>query len=56
MILKQIPLFSPTPPSLEKIFHPHPYYQIWGSQSPPLLLYKGVGSNYERLLQIINFV
>ena len=34
---KQSP-FSPTPPFLEKIFHPHPYCQIRGSQ---YLLYKG---------------
>ena len=29
-----IPPFSPTLPFLEKIFHPHPYCQIRGSQSP----------------------
>ena len=28
--------FSPTPPFLGKVFHPHPYCQIRGSQSPPL--------------------
>ena len=28
-----IPLFGPTLPFLEKIFHPHPYCQIKGSQS-----------------------
>ena len=37
--------FSPTPPFLEKIFYPHVYCQIRGSQSPSL--YKGlVSSNY----------
>ena len=31
-------IFHSTPPFLEKIFHPHPYCQIRGCQSP---LYKG---------------
>ena len=39
--------FRSTPPFLRKIFHPHPYCQIRGSQFP---LYKrrgeGGGSNY----------
>ena len=30
--------FSPTPPFLEKIYHPHPYCHTWGTQPP--LLYK----------------
>ena len=30
-----IPPFSPTSSLSRKIFHPHPYCQIWGSQSPP---------------------
>ena len=34
---KQFP-FSPTPPFLEKIYHPHPYCHTWGTQTP--LLYK----------------
>ena len=34
---KQFP-FSPTPPFLEKIYHPHPYCHTWGTQPP--LLYK----------------
>ena len=39
-----IPSFSPTPPFLEKAFHPHPYFRIRGSQTP---LNKGWGdSNY----------
>ena len=28
---KQFP-FSPTPPFLEKIYHPHPYCHTWGTQ------------------------
>ena len=28
---KQSPFFSPTPPFLEKIFHPHLYCKIWGN-------------------------
>ena len=27
--------FSPTPPFLEKIYHPHPYCHTWGTQPPP---------------------
>ena len=48
MLKQRIPLFlnnphfSLTPPFLKKIFHPYPYYQIRGSQSP---LIKG-GSKY----------
>ena len=30
---KESPPFGPTPPFLEKIFHPHPYCQIRGTQS-----------------------
>ena len=42
--LSKQPSFSLTPPFLEKIFHPHLYCQIRGTQS---LLYKGgEGSNY----------
>ena len=41
---KQFPPFSPIPPFLEKIFHPHPNFQIRGSQ-PPFPFVKG-GSNY----------
>ena len=37
--------FNPTPPILEKIFHPHPYCQIRGSQSS---LYNKGSSNYVR--------
>ena len=28
--------FKPTPPFLEKMFHPHSYCQVRGTQSPPL--------------------
>ena len=38
--LSKQPSFSLTPPFLEKIFHPHLYCQIRGTQSP---LYKGGG-------------
>ena len=35
-ISKQSASFSPIPPFLEKTFHPHPYCQISGTQSPAL--------------------
>ena len=41
---KLFPPVSPIPPFLEKIFHPHPNFQIRGSQ-PPFPFVKG-GSNY----------
>ena len=48
MLRQRIPRFSRNPRFLEKIFHPHPYSQIRGSQSP---LYKwwGGGPKYERM-------
>ena len=42
---RQFSLFSSTRLFLEKIFHPHSYCLIRGTQSP---LYKGWGSNYDQ--------
>ena len=49
-VLSNLP-FSPTPFSLEKIFHPHPYCQIKVAQSTPppgvfFFLGGGEGLNY----------
>ena len=42
-----LPPLSSIPPFLQKIFHPHPYCKIWGSQSPLPPFIKGMGgSNY----------
>ena len=42
-VLSNLP-FSPTPFSLEKIFHPHPYCQIKVAQAtPPPLFFLGGG-------------
>ena len=43
---KQSPLFSPTPPFLEKIFHPPP--PLPTSPPPPIPLCKGGSWNYEK--------
>ena len=40
------PPFSPTLHFLEKIFHPRPYYQTWGSQSYPLCHQVTVSPNW----------
>ena len=44
--VKNPPLSKQSPPFLEKIFHSHPYCQIWGSQSPPPFVKGGRGWNY----------
>ena len=58
-VLSNLP-FSPTPFSLEKIFHPHPYCQIKESSSfdplpPPFFFLGGGGRGFELSYKIHDY-